>query len=83
METFSLFSPGLMTKPARLDWDRESLVRVRRMCRIADGGRIPTIRANSNDGFYHTVWRYRRFQIMGIFAFFPPHTHTHIKSPNT
>lgn len=56
-------------KPAHLDCDRESLARVRKMYLIADGGRIRTIHAINDVGFYLTVWLYRRFPTTGIFFF--------------
>lgn len=52
-------------KSTQLDHDRESLVQVRRIYRIADGGHIPIIHAVSGDGFYHTVWQCRLFRTMG------------------
>lgn len=66
-----LFSLGSMMKPARLDYARKSLVQVRKMYRIVGGGRIPIILVINGDGFYHTVWQYRRFPIMGNFFFEP------------
>lgn len=55
-------------KPVRLDCDRQSLVRVRRMYRIVAGGHIHTIHAISGVGFYRIVLQYRRYQTMGIFS---------------